>query len=68
VTVYRPQADRWSSFVAREGKDAMYKSIDLRKACCGIRKMEPLAAPWPARKPGSPACAASSRAPAPRCR
>ena len=29
-------------FVAREGKDAMYKSIALRKACCGIRKMEPL--------------------------
>ena len=29
-------------FVAREGTDAMYRSIDLRKACCGIRKMEPL--------------------------
>jgi phosphoadenosine phosphosulfate reductase len=28
--------------VGREGKDAMYKSIELRKACCGIRKMEPL--------------------------
>jgi phosphoadenosine phosphosulfate reductase len=26
----------------REGKEAMYKSIDLRKACCSIRKMEPL--------------------------
>ena len=30
-------------FVAREGADAMYRSIELRKACCGIRKMEPLA-------------------------
>jgi phosphoadenylyl-sulfate reductase (thioredoxin) len=29
--------------VQREGTDAMYKSIALRKACCGIRKMEPLA-------------------------
>jgi phosphoadenosine phosphosulfate reductase len=29
-------------FVAREGKDAMYRSITLRKACCDIRKMEPL--------------------------
>ncbi len=43
VDVYRPLAETVIQFVAREGKDAMYKSIDLRKACCGIRKMEPLA-------------------------
>lgn len=43
VTVYEPQAEAVVQFVQREGKDAMYKSIDLRKACCGIRKMEPLA-------------------------
>jgi phosphoadenosine phosphosulfate reductase len=43
VTVYRPVADAVVEFVAREGQDAMYKSIALRKACCGIRKMEPLA-------------------------
>jgi 3'-phosphoadenosine 5'-phosphosulfate sulfotransferase (PAPS reductase)/FAD synthetase len=55
-------------FVAREGKDAMYKSIELRKACCGIRKMEPLARALAGKKPGSPACAGSSRAPAPTCR
>ena len=42
VDIYRPQAEAVMQFVAREGKDAMYKSIDLRKACCGIRKMEPL--------------------------
>jgi phosphoadenosine phosphosulfate reductase len=30
-------------FVRRNGADAMFRSIDLRKACCGIRKMEPLA-------------------------
>jgi phosphoadenosine phosphosulfate reductase len=42
LTIYRPQADAVIRFVAREGKEAMYKSIDLRKACCGIRKMEPL--------------------------
>jgi phosphoadenosine phosphosulfate reductase len=42
VTVYTPVNESVVQFVAREGKEAMYKSIDLRKACCGIRKMEPL--------------------------
>ncbi len=42
VAVYTPVNDSVLLFVAREGLDAMYKSIDLRKACCGIRKMEPL--------------------------
>jgi len=42
VTVYQPVNESVVQFVAREGKDAMYKSIALRKACCGIRKMEPL--------------------------
>jgi phosphoadenosine phosphosulfate reductase len=42
VTVYTPVAESVVQFVVREGKDAMYKSIALRKACCGIRKMEPL--------------------------
>lgn len=43
VTVYQPVQESVVQFVAREGRDAMYRSIDLRKACCGIRKMEPLA-------------------------
>jgi phosphoadenosine phosphosulfate reductase len=42
VTVYTPVAESVVQFVAREGSEAMYKSIALRKACCGIRKMEPL--------------------------
>jgi phosphoadenosine phosphosulfate reductase len=42
VTVYKPVAESVVQFVAREGSDAMYKSIALRKACCGIRKMAPL--------------------------
>jgi len=43
VTVYKPSSEAVIQFVAREGNEAMYKSIELRKACCGIRKMEPLA-------------------------
>lgn len=42
VEVFKPVADAVVQFVKREGEDAMYKSIELRKACCGIRKMEPL--------------------------
>jgi phosphoadenosine phosphosulfate reductase len=42
VTVYKPIEEAVVQFVAKEGLDAMYKSIDLRKACCNIRKMEPL--------------------------
>jgi hypothetical protein len=37
-----PGATKRGAVCGREGKDAMYKSIALRKACCGIRKMEPL--------------------------
>ena len=36
VTVYQPVTESVVQFVAREGKDAMYRSIELRKACCGI--------------------------------
>lgn len=43
VRVYTPRAESVLQFVQREGKNAMFKSIDLRKQCCGIRKMEPLA-------------------------
>ena len=43
VEVFTPVNEAVVQFVSREGNDAMYKSIELRKACCGIRKMEPLA-------------------------
>jgi len=42
VEVYQPQREDVVHFVKREGKDAMYRSIGLRKACCQIRKVEPL--------------------------
>ena len=42
VEVFTPATEATIKFVAREGQDAMYKSIELRKACCNIRKMEPL--------------------------
>jgi phosphoadenosine phosphosulfate reductase len=42
VEAFRPVPDRASEFVSTHGVEAMYQSVDLRKACCGIRKMEPL--------------------------
>jgi len=42
VEVYRPREEQVVHFVRANGEDAMYKSIELRKACCGVRKMEPL--------------------------
>jgi len=42
VEVWRPVQEAVVRFVAREGEDAMYRSIALRKSCCHIRKLEPL--------------------------
>ena len=42
VTVYHPVHESVVHFVGREGKEAMYRSVELRKACCHIRKVEPL--------------------------
>ena len=41
-TIFTPNNEAVIQFVAKEGLDPMYKSIELRKACCNIRKMEPL--------------------------
>jgi len=42
VAVFKPQADAVVQFVKTHGPEAMVQSLALRKACCGIRKMEPL--------------------------
>jgi phosphoadenosine phosphosulfate reductase len=42
LEVFRPVVESVVTFVARHGDAAMFESIALRKACCGIRKLEPL--------------------------
>ncbi len=42
VNVYEPVAEAAIHFVVKHGERAMFDSLALRKACCGIRKMEPL--------------------------
>ena len=43
VEVFEPVSESVVHFVGRHGERAMYDSIELRKRCCAIRKLEPLA-------------------------
>ena len=43
IELHRPRDEAVVHFVRSQGDDAMYRSIELRKACCGLRKLEPLA-------------------------
>lgn len=43
VERFAPQAEAVLHFVKTHGELAMRQSVDLRKACCNLRKMEPLA-------------------------
>ncbi len=50
MEVYHPVAESVVQFVAKHGEKAMYESMELRKACCNLRKMEPLARMMAGRK------------------
>ena len=42
LKVYYPDATALEDWVSRNGVNAFYRSTDLRKACCALRKVEPL--------------------------
>ncbi|WP_377161214.1 phosphoadenylyl-sulfate reductase [Roseateles sp. UC29_93] len=42
VEVFAPVNEQVVHFVRANGEEPMYRSVDLRKACCGVRKLEPL--------------------------
>ncbi|QSI76164.1 MULTISPECIES: phosphoadenylyl-sulfate reductase [Niveibacterium] len=42
LKVFFPDATAVEQYVRTEGINAFYDSVELRKACCGIRKVEPL--------------------------
>jgi phosphoadenosine phosphosulfate reductase len=42
IELHEPRTEAVVHFVQRHGADAMYRSVDLRKACCALRKLEPL--------------------------
>ena len=42
LTIFFPRADEVETYVRNQGIDAFRESVTLRKACCTIRKVEPL--------------------------
>lgn len=42
IETYFPRFEAVEAFVNSHGPNAFYESLDLRKACCAIRKLEPL--------------------------
>jgi len=42
IELHRPRQESVLHFVRTHGDDAMYRSVELRKACCALRKVEPL--------------------------
>jgi len=43
LEVHRPQHEQVIHWVARHGQNAIFDSIEQRKDCCRVRKLEPLA-------------------------
>lgn len=43
IRVVEPDGEAVAAYVAGHGADAFYTSLELRKRCCTIRKVEPLA-------------------------
>ena len=42
IALYRPNAEAVDAYVAQNGLNAFYDSVEMRLACCGMRKVEPL--------------------------
>lgn len=42
LLVYYPRHDAAEAYVREHGINAFYESVELRKACCHVRKVEPL--------------------------
>lgn len=42
VRIFAPQSDSVQQYVEANGINGFYNSVELRKACCAIRKVEPL--------------------------
>ena len=42
IALYRPQTEAVDAYVAANGLNAFYDSIEMRRECCRIRKVEPL--------------------------
>lgn len=42
IALFRPQPEAVEQYVAQNGLNAFYDSVEMRKECCRVRKVEPL--------------------------
>ncbi len=42
IHAYYPNAETLQEFISSKGPNSFYESVETRKQCCGIRKVEPL--------------------------
>jgi phosphoadenosine phosphosulfate reductase len=42
IALFRPKTEAVDAYVAQNGLNAFYDSVEMRKECCRIRKVEPL--------------------------
>ena len=42
IALFKPQEEAVAAYVATNGLNAFYNSVDMRRECCRIRKVEPL--------------------------
>jgi phosphoadenosine phosphosulfate reductase len=42
IALYRPQPEAVEAYVAQHGLNAFYDSVEMRRECCRMRKVEPL--------------------------
>ena len=42
IALFRPQTEAVDAYVAQNGLNAFYDSIEMRRECCRVRKVEPL--------------------------
>ncbi|WP_036165449.1 phosphoadenylyl-sulfate reductase [Massilia sp. 9096] len=42
IAIYQPRAELVDEYVSKNGLNAFYDSVEMRKACCQVRKVEPL--------------------------
>jgi uncharacterized protein (DUF934 family) len=52
ITLFKPEAAAVDAYVQQHGLNAFYDSVEMRKECCRIRKVEPLNRALAGKKPG----------------
>jgi 3'-phosphoadenosine 5'-phosphosulfate sulfotransferase (PAPS reductase)/FAD synthetase len=57
IRVYEPWPESIDAYVEQHGRDGFYEGVEQRKACCAVRKVEPLRRALERKRAGSRGCA-----------